>query len=344
MTSETDLQDLPPSLAHFCLKIERFLTQELQIDLNQKTLLLAVSAGVDSTALVLFCQVMNKRWRSHLIAAHLDHNLRPISGQEAKEVKSLCARLDIPFYLGNSKVKTYASRKNIGLEEAGRTIRYSFLLGLMRKTGADYLLTAHHLNDLAEDFLLRQIRGTAWPAMAGMPAFEPNYRLLRPFLLCPKKSLIELVQSQNLSWQEDESNQDLSFQRNRIRHNILPLLLKENPNFLQTVKQFWRQAQLDKNHWERELAKLRQKEDHSSDSIFISRKDLLKQSKALRLRWYRDILLRIGPGQVLASNLFQLDESWENNRINKAFQFPRNKQVRLVKEGLRFERKDNQNN
>ena len=333
MTIPSRLQDLPPKWAHFCLSIDHFLSRELHLDLQGRTLLIAISGGVDSTALLLAAHLLKHRWQVSLRAAHLNHNLRSESVREACAVSALCASLGIPCHFGSTSVAVYARRLNLGLEEAGRILRYRFLFGVSRKLGAHHVLTGHHLNDLAEDMLLRLTRGTGWPHLAGMEAEDRGTGLLRPLLMKPKEELRDFVNSSGLTWQEDLSNQDMTFTRNRVRQAIMPLLLLENSNFLQTVKQLWRQARIDASYFSNELEILKSSEIHDCDAVLIPKQALIQVHPALRLRWYRDVLNRIGPGQVLSTNLFTLDGLLD--KTGRA-QFPGGKQAVVDKNWVRF--------
>ena len=333
MTKPSRLQDLQPRWARFCLSIDHFLARELSLDLKGRTLLVALSGGVDSTALILAAHLLRHRWQASLQAAHLNHNLRPEADQEAGSVERLCADLNIPCHTGNSSVAVYAHRFHLGLEEAGRILRYRFLHGIRRKTEAHFVLTGHHLNDLAEDVLLRLVRGTGWPGLAGMEALDRGSGLLRPLLLVPKQELLEFVSSMGLKWHEDASNQDEAFTRNRVRQSIMPLLLQENPNLLQTVKQMWRQARVDASYFDQTLEALKSSEVHDQGAVLVPKQALAATHPALRLRWYRDILNRLGPGQALSANLFALDELMP--RTGTA-QFPGDKRAVVDREWVRF--------
>ena len=234
-------------------------------------------------------------------------------------------------------MRPYAERLGLGLEEAGRRLRYRFLFGIRTKIGADLILTGHHLNDLAEDSLMRQIRGTGWPALAGMKAWDPAQKLLRPFLLTPKERLIRFVTAGAATWREDASNRDLSFKRNRIRHDLLPVFLRENPNYLDCVAQLWRQARLDEDYWRSELERLIPLEERSRQGIRVPGQALHRLVPALRLRWYRDILNRLGAGQARAASLFGLERAWAREAFGKTFQFPGNKSARITAQGIHFQ-------
>jgi tRNA(Ile)-lysidine synthase len=328
------IQDLPPKWAHLCLRVERFLRRELRLQLESKRLLLAVSAGVDSRALLLIFHLLRRRLDLELLAAHLDHGLRPESPREALAVQDFCARLGLACITGRTKARTLARKTGRGLEDAGRLLRYRFLFGLRRKHGCHLVLTAHQANDLAEDVLLRLIRGTGWPALSGMQAFDAASGLVRPLLLTPKEELIEFVRALGVDWEEDPSNADLSFRRNRIRHRIAPLLAEENPSFLSGVEQLWRQGRLDDAFWRQRLQGLRGCERRSASAIYMPGLVLRRLHQAERLRWYKDALERIGPGQVLSSNLFRLDEAWQSGDAAKRIQFPGAKEAEVDRRGI----------
>jgi tRNA(Ile)-lysidine synthase len=219
------LQDLQSREAHLCLKIDDFVRCELGIDLTASRLVLGISAGVDSMALAFWVSLFRRRWKAKVLCAHLDHGLRPEARQESDYAARLCADLGLNCHCGQTNTRRYAQAKGLGIEEAARTLRYRYLTGLLKAKGFDYLLTAHHLNDLAEDSLMRLIRGSGWPGQAGMPAWDQDRRILRPFLLTPKAHLRRLVVQAGIQWYEDQSNLDTAFLRNRVRSQLLPMFL-----------------------------------------------------------------------------------------------------------------------
>ncbi len=296
--------------------------------------MLALSAGADSTALFFICRLLAPRLGLELQAAHLNHGLRPEAKEEAQFLQDLCSCCAIPLYTGSTRADLFAARTGRGVEEAGRVLRYRFLAGVKEKTEADYIFTAHHQNDLAEDMLLRLLRGSGWPELSGMKAHESNKSVVRPLLATSKESLLDLLHSTGEQWHEDPSNQDTRFLRNRVRHWILPVLQRENPNFLDQVLNLWKLGSADRAALEKHLKELRTREKFLPEGTLLPEKELRCLSRSLRLRWIKDALLRVGPGQALADNLFRLERSWREKRRNALFQFPGGKKAKITRKGI----------
>lgn len=329
------LQQLPAQWGHLCLGVERFLHRELGLRTNGRTALLALSGGADSTALLAVLRVLAPRMGLTLRAAHLDHGIRPEASLETESLRGMCAECGIPLHCGTTSVPLFAKRTGRGLEDAGRTLRYRFLAGVGRAYGAEYIFTAHHLNDLAEDLLLRMTRGSGWPELCGMRAHNQDSGVVRPLLQVPKDQLTGLLQDLDIPWHEDGSNEDPRYKRNRVRNRILPLLLEENPRFPEHVLRLWRLGRLDRADLEDRLELLRRKEIHTEPgTIHLPRSELIQLSASLRLRWLKDALARIGPGQALAENLLQLERAWREQNLGAVLQFPGDKRARLQKDGI----------
>ena len=307
------LQDLLPKWAHFCLFTQRFITEELGVVLDGKRIVVGLSGGVDSTALLLVLHYLSPRTGCRVLAAHLNHCLRDEADSDERWCRELCAALDIEFVSQSHDVRKAAEESGIGLEEAGRDARYAFFGQVLDRTGADLIALGHHRDDLSEDVLMRFIRGTGWPGLSGMAGFDPDRRLIRPFLMLPKSTLKAFLTHLGITWREDRSNQDPLWTRNRVRNEILPLIQRENPNFGDSVARLWKIGQIEADYWD----------DVTEDAAETLENSLLEgMHKAARLRLYKACLARLGPGQALAHTLFKLDEAWEEKRMGSVFQFP----------------------
>jgi tRNA(Ile)-lysidine synthase len=194
-------------------------------------LVLAVSGGPDSTALLLLAA----RWRAgrkqgpKLLAVTVDHALRPESAREALEVKRLARRLGVP----HRTLRWNGKKPTTGLQEKARQARYHLLTQAAAKAGATHLLTAHTLDDQAETVLMRLLRGSGPAGLAGMARSSPlpvygerEIILLRPFLEVPKVRLVATLRAAGIAFADDPSNADPRFTRVRMRA-LLPALAGE---------------------------------------------------------------------------------------------------------------------
>ncbi len=195
---------------------------------NGDRVICAVSGGADSMALLwsLFCG-----YRELTVeAAHFNHRLRGAqSDRDEAFVRAFCAQHGIPLHLGGGDVKAYAEQNKKTLEEAARILRYEFLLSL----DCDKLATAHTADDNAETVVMHLFRGSGLKGLCGIAPVRG--RIVRPMLRITRQEVETFLRSEGISWVDDSTNADTAFTRNRVRHEILPLLKKENPNFLQSV-------------------------------------------------------------------------------------------------------------
>lgn len=338
MERAQDLRALPAKWARFCLSIRGFAALELGCDFAALPCLVACSGGADSTALLCIARLLCSRHGGSVRVAHLDHCLRPDSGEDARFVAELCAELGLPLVSQRADVAALARERGMGVEEAGRAARYEFLKHAAAECGAQVVLVGHQLNDLAEDQLMRLARGAGWPALGGMRGFDAERALLRPLLLTPRSLLEEFLKNSGRTWRVDASNADPAQTRNRVRAHILPALVRENPAYLDAAARLWRQARLDQAHWDAELAPLlAQLPQVDAGQAFELPSALLDACPApLRLRLMKAALQRLGPGQALADSLLRLDALWSQRANGKRVRFPGNKEALVAKSGLRL--------
>lgn len=300
------------------------MAQECRTSLNGAKLVLAVSGGADSLALLTIFTALRARTGHTVVAMHIDHGLRPESTVEAASVAKLCAAWGIECHVHTAPVRQHAATHAMGIEEAGRHLRYELLEQCRAGHAAQWIATGHHRADLAEDMLLRFTRGTGWPALGGMQALDPVRHLLRPLLLCDPAALRELLQSYGLSWHKDASNADISYTRNRLRHTVMPLLQAENPALHQGVQNLWTLAQEDTKHWDTIIttALASHAVCLSPPSITLPKALLQTVDKATRLRLYMRAIQALQQGQARGTTLLHLDAAWEKGRGNTHFQLP----------------------
>jgi tRNA(Ile)-lysidine synthase len=186
--------------------------------------IVAVSGGADSVALLLALKDAATRLLIHLEAAHFDHRLRGAdSDADAGFVADVAARLGVPFHLGRAA----APLSGPALEARARRERYFFLEGLAGRLGVERIATAHTADDQAETVLMRLLRGSGADGLQAI-RFRRG-RIVRPLLECTRADVLAHLAAAQQTFREDASNSDRRFLRNRVRHEVLPALAAVNP-------------------------------------------------------------------------------------------------------------------
>ena len=202
------------------------LLQQFQATIERESLLpsgtnliLCVSGGSDSIALLHLCHQLNRlfRWQLHIL--HFHHGLREESDEEARFVRDLSQRLNLEFHLRTTR--DFQSETS-GLQEKARNWRRTEALKLREEIRADSILTAHHAEDQLETWLLKWLRGAHLSGLQGMSRSDPPF--IRPLLDFRKNMLSDFLKENGFEWREDASNQDSKYMRNRVRNELLPLL------------------------------------------------------------------------------------------------------------------------
>ncbi len=336
-TLPRSIQELDPKQARLCLDVEKFGNLKCGSNFASRPLLVGVSGGIDSTALLIISTLLTRKSGGRVFCVHVDHGLRAESAGDLEFVAELCRILGAGFEALKVDVRAYSHEHSMGIEEAGRTVRYDFFMSCMKKYETDYLLLAHHMDDLCEDVVMRLIRGSGWPALAGMDAFDPKRNLLRPFLATAKADLQTFLEDIGCSWRDDESNLSDEYTRNRVRNRIIPLLTRENPSFGNGIIRLKNQAELDDDFWAGEVSKALSciVRDNSGD-LLLPCSILNKVHPALRLRIYKEILDSLGKGHALSDSLSRLDKAFTEKKSGSSIQFPGSKLVTVNKKGLLF--------
>jgi len=216
------------------LEFERTILAHRLLDQGDRVLL-AVSGGLDSVVLMDVFQGIRASLQLQLHVVHVHHGLR---GEEANRdadfVQSLARRYQVQFTLKKVDTKELASRRRLSLEEAARILRYEAFEEALEETGFIKVATAHSASDQTETVLDRFLRGSGIRGLGGISRTRAPY--IRPFLDFTRQELHNHAVQQNLQYREDSSNSDVRFKRNRIRHQLIPLLEGSfNPNLTRTV-------------------------------------------------------------------------------------------------------------
>jgi tRNA(Ile)-lysidine synthase len=207
---------------------EKFRQEFLSLLDNNKKIFVAYSGGVDSHVLLhLLVLLQKENPKLKLTAIHVDHNLSPNANKWDKHCKKTCKDLGVDYVIKNVNAKI--KLKDHSPEEIARKLRYEVFAKALSKNAI--LVTAHHSNDQAETLLLQLFRGAGPKGLASMPMqikFAKG-RLVRPLLNFMREELLQYAKANKLKWIEDESNTNLKYGRNFVRHKLMPIVKKQWP-------------------------------------------------------------------------------------------------------------------
>ncbi|WP_348676570.1 tRNA lysidine(34) synthetase TilS [Flavobacterium coralii] len=206
-------------------QLRHHLQQNLPFLQNSK-LLLAVSGGIDSIVMATLFKTLGYE----IALAHCNFRLRGSeSDGDDSFVNTFAEKNNIPVHTTRFDTVSFASDNKVSIQMAARQLRYSWFNELLEKHGYDYLLTAHHLDDQIETFLINFTRGTGLEGLTGIP--QQNGRVVRPLLPFSRIEIEQYAQELGLEWREDSSNTSDKYLRNKLRHDIVPVLKKLNKDF-----------------------------------------------------------------------------------------------------------------
>ncbi|MBU8911067.1 MAG: tRNA lysidine(34) synthetase TilS [Desulfobacterales bacterium] len=220
---------------------------------NKDTILVAVSGGPDSVALVLSLLALKEKYTIKAGIAHLNHMLRGEESLRDKTfVKELAYELDLPFYEGEKNVKTYAEKHRLSIEEAGREARYQFFEFIAENHGYTKIAFGHNKDDNAELVLMNLLRGAGPKGLSGIPPIR-NGRYIRPLIRVSKNQILAFLKLKNQTYMFDSSNKDMAYLRNKIRHELLPHLQSEyNPEIADALDRLSNILRQEEEFWESE--------------------------------------------------------------------------------------------
>jgi tRNA(Ile)-lysidine synthetase-like protein len=292
--------------------------------MEPETYIVAVSGGVDSVALLHMLanhslQNYQLPTTNHqLIVAHFDHGIREESGEDAEFVKDLAAQYGLGFEIGQANLGKDAS------EAKARAARYNFLRQCCKKYNASAIITAHHQDDLIETMIINLIRGTSWRGLVSISQTTNynlqisnndqisniKYQILRPLLYVSKQEILEYAKKNQLQWHEDSTNADTNYLRNYIRLNMVPEMMKTDPNFKEKLLKIYKDTSNLKQEITKELQAILQNYKLQTTNYKLPRYQLIM--------WPDEVT-----SEVIYSILTELDENWHptNLQIEKALLF-----------------------
>ena len=262
-------------------EIEKYLQAKIP---DNETCILALSGGPDSMCLLSLLEKAKRK----VICVHINHHTRENNEKEYQFVKEYTAKRNIP--LEYYKISEYT--KGRFTEEEARKIRYEKIFEIAKRNHVKYILTAHHADDLVETIFMRILRGSSLEGYAGLKkeSIWNDKVILRPLLSKKKKEIYEYLDQNHIPYVKDESNNDDKYLRNRIRHQILPIIENENPNYPSKFLQFSQTLQ-EKNKIIIETIEEKKNQVEEQEKIYIEK--FLKLSKLTQKAYVEEYLKRI---------------------------------------------------
>ncbi|GEL11201.1 tRNA(Ile)-lysidine synthase [Flavobacterium glycines] len=211
-------------------KLKENLNQNFPFLENAK-LLLATSGGIDSMVLVHLLHELNY----DIAMCHCNFQLRGLeSFGDQKFIQDYAEANEIPLFLTQFDTEAFAKDYKLSIQIAARELRYNWFYELLETESYDYIITAHHADDVIETFIINLSRGTGLDGLVGIP--EQNDKIIRPLLPFSREEIQEYAAQNHIQWREDSSNASDKYLRNKIRHHIVPLLKELNPHFLESFE------------------------------------------------------------------------------------------------------------
>ena len=294
-------------------KLKKHINENLPF-LGKSKLLLAISGGIDSVILAHLLHEMNLDFS----LAHCNFKLRyEDSDKDAEFVTELAKNLNIKIHLNSFETSTYATENKISTQMAARDLRYSWFEDLILEFNYDFLLTAHHANDNLETVLINLTRGTSLHGLTGIP--EINGNIIRPLLPFTRSEIEKYTIANNISWREDDSNSSKKYFRNKIRHDVIPVLQELNPSILETFTKHLSFLKLEKNVLDNHFENVKNKVTFFEDGIFKIDINELKKFSHYKVYLYSflkeysftewvdiEMLLDAQSGKLVSSNSHRL--------------------------------------
>ena len=198
-------------------------------------IVLGVSGGPDSLFMLHILNKLKDELQFEITVAHINHMIRKEAEEEEEFVREFCQKINVKFYSKRIEVEKYANNKKIGLEEAGRKIRYEFFDEVANLTNSNKIAIAHNKNDKVETIIMNLLRGSGVTGLQGIQPIKEN-KIIRPIIEIERKDIEEYCKENKLEPRIDISNFDNTYTRNKIRNVVIPYIKEEfNPNFIETI-------------------------------------------------------------------------------------------------------------
>ena len=299
---------------------------------NNSTIVVAVSGGPDSIVLLNILNNLKEKYNYKIVCAHVNHKLRQESEEEEIFVKNICINNNIIFE--KIDFDTYITTN---IESEAHDRRYTFFEEIIKKYNSNYLLTAHHGDDLVETILMKLTRGSSLDGYIGFNKISNrnNYKIIRPLIFYTKEEILKYADNNNIEYRIDKTNFDKKITRNRYRLNILPLLKKENNNIHLKYLKFSEELE-ENNEFIREYINERYYIIIKENVINI--KELVNEKTFIIKKIIYKFLLENYKNEIKLINDKHIDSIFNlvSNKKSGFISLPSNKQIYVSSESIYF--------
>ncbi|MCD5326115.1 tRNA lysidine(34) synthetase TilS [Pontibacillus sp. HN14] len=278
----------------FSQKVDQF-AQRHQLFSANSTILVAVSGGPDSMALLHYLKSREQRFGIDLVVLTIDHSLRGVDSKEdVHYVSTTCKKWDIKCETVTLDVPSFKEEHGLGTQEAARKLRYRYFSDQMRKHHADFLAMGHHGDDQVETILMEMVRGAEPSSIRGIPVYRSFSigQIIRPLLCVTKQEIEAYCEEVGITPRIDESNKSTTYTRNAMRAHVLPVLKSHNPKVHEHMQYFQEYQRDDEAYMMQESKRIFESSlfDKKDHEIQFNRSDFLNVPSPLQRRTFHLIL------------------------------------------------------
>jgi len=304
-------------------KLEQLFLAEIN-PYKECNFVLAISGGVDSMVLANLFLINNLKFS----IAHCNFQLR---GKESDDdelfIKKWCSEKDIKLYNKKFSTEDYCKNNKLTIQMGARELRYEWFTKLIDKEKYDFIVTAHHIDDQLETFIINSIRGTGIDGLVGIP--DKINKIIRPLLMTSKDQIIEYSKVNKINYREDSSNDKEDYLRNKIRHSVIPYLKSDDDNVLLKFKTTIENLNSTKIFVQKVISKIRDRVFIYEGENIITDIDLLKDLDPIEFyihELYKDFefnykevmkLFDSDSGKYISSSNYKMTKQKNNLIISK---------------------------
>ena len=252
-------------------------------------LVLGVSGGPDSISMLNVLREIAEDetidLKFQIVVSHINHNIRKEAKEDEEFVKKYCDENNIKFFSKSIDVEKIANNSKIGIEEAGRKVRYEFFDEVLKETNSNKIAIAHNKNDKVETMIMNVLRGSG---LLGLKGIEPKRgKYIRPLIEIEREKIEEYCEEKNLNPRIDKTNFDNTYSRNKVRNEVIPYIKQEfNPNIIKTLDRLSELVKEEDTYVEKQVEKAYQEIfiEGNNEEIILNLKKFNNYEKVIKSR------------------------------------------------------------